>query len=216
MGMHIKRDESPIDRDVVAPPEVSRLVGTKPGGCGVCRAPVEIREQIEAALRGEGLPATTLLKDHPEWKLSPCTASRHKTGCMGLPALATGGQTHRELVCPPEHTTALIARIPWVPTDVRDLARDALLAGLAKLDLVIDLNPSAALYTARLGYIQAILLEADKAGGDPQGRLKSYSEEVKARLDSRSKREITRTVTMKETITEGNDKPVSQEVALGS
>jgi hypothetical protein len=111
-------------------------------------------------------------------------------------------------------TTAIVPHEPWVPQNVRDRARDALLAALDQLNAQIVTTPTAAYYQVRLAHIQALLTEADKVGGDPQDRMKSYAEVVKAKLDGKSKREITRTVTMKETITEGNDEPARQEITI--
>jgi hypothetical protein len=174
--------------------------------CNVCKLPDADRVRIDQSLR-EGGKTLDLIRAHPDWGIKQPVLSHHKTCCLGLPK-ARGGRkppivhaTALEVIGP-EGETAITGREPWVPQAIRDKARTALLTGLAKLETQIDANPTAAYYTVRLAYVQAILAEADKVGGDPQDRMKSYEQEVRAKLEGKSKREITRTVTMTEKTSE--------------
>ena len=122
--------------------------------------------------------------------------SKHKTDCLGLKpdyrpqtALEAEQAEGRELVVPSSNEV-----VAWVPVEAQSRARSRLIEGLDKIEVQIEKTPTAAYYQVRLEYIKEIIKEAEKGGGALSDRMKNYMEEVKSR-----KREVTRTVTMKET-----------------
>lgn len=176
--------------------------------CIVCEQTPDVREEIEAAATGKSaISVAALLRNHPEWRFTPMSVSNHKQNCMGL-ALRV------RAIPQPETTTAVVVHESWVPTAVRDKARDVILRLLGKLETQIEVSPTAAYYQVALGYCQVLLTESEKTGGAPLDRMKSYAEEVKAKLDTKSKREITRTITMKETVTEESAKPTGETITV--
>ncbi len=168
---------------------------------------------MERSLRGEDIPTNTLVKQHPEWGLYNSITSRHKTICMGLKPLEQGRRTHhREVLAPPANTDLTTPDV-WVPTNKRDWARSKIVSAIGELDqLISGGGATAAYFKVRLDHLQTILLEADKAGGAPLDRMKSYAEEVNAKLDSKGNREITQIVTMTEKVTENVEPAIEGQV----
>lgn len=87
----------------------------------------------------------------------------------------------------------------WMPIHAQTTAREKLLTGLSRIEAEIESKPTAPMFEVRLKYIEAIIKEAEKGGGALGDRMRSYADEVSR------KREVTRTVTMKEVVTEIDD-----------
>lgn len=201
--------------------------------CVICKQDEAIRKEVEAAIEGtSGTSVRSLILNHPEWPFTPTAASNHKKNCMGLerrektvyqPIEMTQEKSKEALLMvgelrkPEDTSKTIVVHETWVPGDIRDRARDTIIRLLDKLEVQIEYRPTAAYYQVALGYCQALLAESEKKGGSPTDFQKSYMEDVKAKLDSMGKREITRTVTMKETIREnegGNAEPTGPEITI--
>jgi hypothetical protein len=132
--------------------------------------------------------------------------SRHKKDCMGLAPRPRGVRLSPPSE-EPKPETALVVATPaqltaWVPTDVRDWARNKLITAIEELDAKIKEGATAAFFAVRLEHLKLLLAESEKTGGSPTDRQKSYMEEVKQELAKKGKLVVSRTMTMTETVTE--------------
>lgn len=187
--------------------KVHSSVRTQVRRCRVCELPAEQREKLEKAMRGEGGTVQSVVRELG-LTISQPLFSRHKRECLGI----CGSQTPNAQSTAVEVVPRFVGGLPvaWVPIDAQTKARSRLLEGLDKIEAQIALTPTAAYYQVRLEYIKEVLKEAEKGGGALGDRMKNYMEEVKSR-----KREVTRTVTMKETVTEvANDEPAGETITV--
>jgi hypothetical protein len=184
--------------------------------CQVCSLPEEQRDAFERAMRGEpqvDKSFLTVQATERKYKtgIQQPLLSRHKKECMGVYSPRMKGVPSTAVVVP-----AMVVRdiAAWVPTEVTAWTRGRIRSAIAELDAKIAEGATAAFFAVRLEHFKLLLGEAEKTGGTPLDRQKSYLDEVRAKLESKGKREITRTMTVTEKITEGDVEPACQEVTI--